>query len=392
VAAAVVAIMHQGFVPHYRVRFFELLNGAGDVDYVVVHGPPPPGTGHVAAPGPFSFPNIPVRHHEFGLASRTAIYQALGPVVRHGFDAIVLGTHLLFVSHHLAFAYAKVRRRPVLYWGHGHERAEPRLKCRLASLADGYLAYTSGGARWLEAHGVAADRITVVRNTIDVEDQVALHARLESVDELLLRRELGLEPDSTVLAYLGRVYPAKRLSELVEAHRLLRARGANTELVVIGDGPALPEARAQAADAGPIHFTGELHDQELVARWLRIAAAVVVPGALGLSVNHALAHATPVITRADVRHGPELEYLEHQVSGLVVPGGFDAFVAALAAFVYSRQQQRTLAAGARAARGSLALAPMVEAFDRGVRTALSIYPARNSSARSRSGQSASPMV
>jgi glycosyltransferase involved in cell wall biosynthesis len=391
VAAAVVAIVHQGFIPHYRVRFFELLDGVSDVEYVVVHGPPPSGTGHVAAAGPFSFPNIRVRHREFPLGGRTAIYQSLRPLVRRGFDGIVLGTHLLFVSNHLAFAYAKARRRPVLYWGHGHERAEPRLKCRLARFADGYLAYTSGGATWLRAHGVRADRITVVRNTIDVEDQIALHARLETIDELTLRRDLGLEPDSTVLVYLGRIYAAKRVNELVQAHGLLRATDTNVELVVIGDGPDLPAARAAAAGADRIHFTGELHDQELVARWLRVAAAVVIPGAVGLSVNHALAQATPVITRADVRHGPEVEYLEHGVSGLVVPGGFDAFVAALAAFVDSRQQQRTLAAGARAARASLGLAAMVEAFDRGVRATLGLYPARNASARSPSGQSASPL-
>jgi glycosyltransferase involved in cell wall biosynthesis len=365
-----VAIMHQGFIPSYRVRFFELLNRTGDVDYVVIHGPPPSGTGHVAAEGPFAFPNIAVRHRELHLRGRTAIYESLGPLLRHGFDGVVLGTHLLFLSRHVAFAYFKARRRPVLYWGHGHEQAEPRLKCRLARLADGYLAYTNGGASWLAGQGVPADRITVVRNTLDVEGQVELHSRLEAVDEARLRAELGLRPDSTVLLFLGRFYSKKRLGELLEAYGRLRARRTTVELVLVGDGPAMHEIRSETSRLDGVRLTGEIHDQELVARWLRVAAAVVIPGAVGLSVNHALAHATPVITRADAQHGPEIEYLEHDVSGLVVSGGFDAFVAALSAFVDSPQRQRALAAGARVARGSLTLAPMVEAFDRGVRSAL----------------------
>jgi glycosyltransferase involved in cell wall biosynthesis len=387
--------MHQGFVPEYRVRFFELLNRAGDIDYVVVHGPPPAGTGHVAAEEPFAFPTIEVRPRALRLPGRTAIYQPLGPLLRSGFDALVLGTHLLFLSNHVAFACMKARGRPVLYWGHGREQAETGLKSRLARLADGYLAYTEGGARWLASHGVPAERITVVGNTLDVEGETELQARLEDEDELALRSALGLRPDSVVLLYVGRFYAAKRLPELVDAYERLGARvgGPPVELALIGDGPALPAVRTAAAGLEGIRLLGEVRDRETVGRWLRVAAAVVIPGAVGLSVNHALAHATPVITRADAAHGPELEYLEHRVSGLVVGGGPDAFVAALAAFVDSPQEQRALAAGARAARNSLLLATMVEAFDRGVRQALDrAQPESSRSACVRSGQTEKPIV
>jgi glycosyltransferase involved in cell wall biosynthesis len=388
-----VAIMHQGFVPHYRVRFFELLNRTSDVEYVVLHGPPPPGLASVAAEGPFAFPNIWVPHRQVPLRGRTAIYQPLMRLV-WGFDAIVLGTHFLFASNHFAFACFKARRRPVLYWGHGHEQADTRVKARLARLADGYLAYTDGGARWLAAHGFPPERITVVRNTLDVQEEASRHARLERVDELSLRAELGLASDTTVLLYLGRFYESKRLPDLVEAYRLLRARTKRPlELVLIGDGPTLAEVRTASGGLDGIHFTGAIQDADLIARYLRVAAALVSPGAVGLSVNHALAHATPVITRSDAKHGPELEYLRHGANGLVVEGDLEAFVSALRAFVDSPAAQDELAAGARASRESLRLEPMVEAFDRGVRAALDrAYPERKRSAWDSSGQTARPMV
>jgi hypothetical protein len=36
-----VAILHQGFIPVYRVKFYELLNRAGAISYVVFHDTPP---------------------------------------------------------------------------------------------------------------------------------------------------------------------------------------------------------------------------------------------------------------------------------------------------------------------------------------------------------------
>ena len=46
-----VAILHQGFIPQYRVRFYELLNQASGTQYVVFHGAPASNSGWIAARG-----------------------------------------------------------------------------------------------------------------------------------------------------------------------------------------------------------------------------------------------------------------------------------------------------------------------------------------------------
>jgi glycosyltransferase involved in cell wall biosynthesis len=156
---------------------------------------------------------------------------------------------------------------------------------------------------------------------------------------------------------------------LLEALRLLRERAVvdgEVELVVLGDGPELPEIRALAAGLPGVHLVGAVADQELIARYLRVGLALVIPGGVGLAVNHAFALGRPVITRVNRLHGGEVEYIEDGLNGLVVGGDLDAFVDALAGFLGSEETQRRLADGALRTSEQLTLDAMVRAFDDGV--------------------------
>jgi glycosyltransferase involved in cell wall biosynthesis len=115
-----------------------------------------------------------------------------------------------------------------------------------------------------------------------------------------------------------------------------------------------------------VRFTGELRNQAQVARYLRVASAVVVPGALGLAVNHALAHGLPVISRWTPLHGPEIEYLTPGSDSFIVEGELDDFVATLKAFVASPDLRSDMARAALLAREQLSLEAMAQTFDAGV--------------------------
>src|SRR5207244_4905123 len=142
------------------------------------------------------------------------------------------------------------------------------------------------------------------------------------------------------------------------------------EVVVIGQGPELVDIRAQAERIPGVHLRGRISDQVEVARLMRVAAAVVIPGAVGLAANHAFAQGLPLITMKGRFHGPELEYLEHGRNGLVVDGDVAAFARTLAEFCDSPALQRDLADGALRARDRLGIARTATAFDAGVRALL----------------------
>src|SRR5271170_4280808 len=105
-----VAILNHGYLPHYRVRFYELLAERGAFDYVVFHGAPPSWVGIPELEGPFAFPQRRVDNHEFRIGPLTLIYQ---PVLREilfgGYDAIVITTESKFISKLLLAMLATFR-------------------------------------------------------------------------------------------------------------------------------------------------------------------------------------------------------------------------------------------------------------------------------------------
>lgn len=393
-----VAILHQGFIPHYRVRFFELLNQVSGSQYVVFHGAPASNSGCIAAKGPFDFPNRWTENRELHIGGWIALYQ---PVIREilggGYNVVVLGHELKFLSNILLALFCKARRIPVLYWGLGYHVKigfdftseskgwavwlAARLKNGLTRLADGYLAYTRGGAERVVAIGFPPQRTFVLQNTIDISGQCQIYDILKDADPQALRRAFGLRPDSVVLVYMGRLLEHKHVDVLIEAVARINRQLDSTalvEAVIIGSGPLKDALKKQAGDDPSIKFVGQINDGAEVARYLKVAAAVVIPGTVGLAVNHAFAQGRPIITRHHELHGPEVEYISDGYNGLTIDGDIDAFVATLARFVASPDWQRQLSDGALRSRDGLRLEHMVQQFDDAVKSIIArtgaVYP------------------
>ena len=378
---AKVAIVHHGYIPHYRVPLYEMLARRGAAEYTVFHGDPPSWIGVPAAEGPFNFPQRHVENREFRIGPGTAVYQ---PVVREilsgGYDAVVLSAEIKFVSNVALALLAPLRRIAVLYWGFGYhpqrgfrDSDAPHrglfggvnaLKDGLTRIADGYLAYTATGVEKLAQIGYPRDRVFVMHNTIDVSEQIALCDRAAAEDPGEIRRALHLRPDSTVFTFIGRLVQFKRVDLLIEAVRRANAgRARPIEVLIVGGGPLEAELRAMADDVPEIHFLGSLPPDERVARCLRVSAGVAIAGALGLLINHAFAHGRAVITRDNEAHGAEIEYLVHDRNGLIVPAGIDRFAETLARFADDPEWQARLSRGALEAREDFRIETMVRRFD-----------------------------
>ena len=370
-----VLVSQQGCIPIYRKSFFGRLNAVGPIEYVIAHGLAPRGTDLILASPPFDFPNIPLTNREITIFGISFIWQPIvWRTIKGEFDGAVFGDEVKFLSSLFATLALRLRGRPVLLWGFGfHQYKGPdtlqaRITTTLAALykkifyrlVSGYLAYTEGGKQELLSRPNTPKRVVVLRNTIDTEREGKFRATVaaEPIDTVF--RKLRVHPGSVKLLYFGRLLPAKFVELLVDYADRSALAGRNIDVIIFGQGSEEEKLRRRARSLSNVVF--HRHDDLLLARALRVSVAVVIPGFVGLAINHAFAHGVPMLTRHGQPHSPEVEYLEDGVNGRMLPEATEDFFAALDAFVDDPGDQRRLANGAERTARQIDMNYMVATF------------------------------
>jgi phosphatidylinositol alpha 1,6-mannosyltransferase len=165
---------------------------------------------------------------------------------------------------------------------------------------------------WSIIHELAGQRITNVElwsRGIDIE---AFDPRFRDNS---LRVAAGAGDDTPILLLVSRLVKEKDLADLVEVHRILRAREVAFRFVLVGDGPMRGDLQAALPDACFVgHQTGEA-----LARWYASADVFVFPSTtetLGNVVLEALASGIPAVV---VDRGGPQDLVASGESGFVTP-------------------------------------------------------------------------
>ena len=160
-----------------------------------------------------------------------------------------------------------------------------------------------------------------------------------------LRAELlgpEVDPDTPILAYVGRLSPEKNLEALVA---VARARP-DLPLLIVGDGPARPWLRQMLAGT-LAHFTGELRGDALATAYASadLLACTSLTETFCQVAQEAMASGLPVL---GFRAGGVQAVVPHAEAGLLCPPGDDArWLAAIDQLTGDRSLRRTYATRAR---------------------------------------------
>jgi glycosyltransferase involved in cell wall biosynthesis len=231
-------------------------------------------------------------------------------------------------------------------------------------LADGYLVYLAGDAQSLVGAGFPRDRIAAVNNTVDVELQRQLRREVENDSPADIRKDFGLPADGPVLLYFGRFLPQKHVELAIDYIRHAKAAGQKVSLLISGGGPEKDNLEKRAEGLDTVIFRW-LDDRDL-ARAMRIASAIVIPGFVGLAITHGFVHGVPVVTR-DVDHPPEIRNLNSGENGLILPADVEEFFAGLDDYLADLSLQQHLRAGALTTAEQLSMDGMAASFNNLVR-------------------------
>ena len=135
------------------------------------------------------------------------------------------------------------------------------------------------------------------------------------------------------ILFIGRLIPSKKVDLLIDYYNALKGRfnieNRSLKLEVIGDGPDRCLIQSSATSDPDILWHGTLTEEKMIAPIIARSTVVFIPGASGLSINHAFAYGRPYITLQSKSHGPEISYLEDGKNGLILTGSFETNVEVL---------------------------------------------------------------
>lgn len=241
----------------------------------------------------------------------------LGHALTSRHDVTVLVGDARFVSNWIAAAILRLRGRRVAFWTIGWHRPEEGIKRRVRlafyGLADAILVYGETARQIGLSLGFPSRKLFVIGNS---------HDTLAPVSDLPARHVAAVEGRHWVGAVV-RANENKRLDMLVRAVSLIRGRGNDLGVILVGEGPCLPALTALAKKLGvPLRSLGAVHDPGELARVYEDLLVTVVPEAAGLTTIQSLWHGRPVITCADpYRQMPEFEAIVHGETGSLYQTG-----------------------------------------------------------------------
>ena len=272
------------------------------------------------------------------------------------YDALIFLADPHFVSTWLAALAARVRGIPVLFWGHGWLRRDQGLRAKARrlyfSLARNVLVYSERAKRLGADEGFPGDKITVVYNSLDVDEADRIIAGIEdgSLNDVA-PHQCFEHPGRPVIICIARLTKRCRFDLLISAAGLLAEQGQPVNVLLVGDGPERQALERQAADLGvALHLYGACYDEVTIGQLTYRADLTVSPGKIGLTAMHSLMYGTPAITHGDLdEQMPEVEAIEPDRTGAFFTRGDPANLAQVMGAWLATQRDRA-AVRARARR------------------------------------------
>ena len=182
--------------------------------------------------------------------------------------------------------------------------------------------YSQAAAQVAIAAGLPAERVFIAYNSLDTDllQRVEKEYRASNTSLNETFQRLGINARSIAL-FVGRLTKGKRLGTLIEAWaRVCRGNVGAPLLVIVGEGPERVRLRALVERHGvsdKVLFTGEIRDYISVCPYFLGARVLVLPGAGGLAINHAMTHGVPVVVAGG--DGTERDVVDDGVNGFLVP-------------------------------------------------------------------------
>lgn len=305
---------------HYRRAVFSRIDSEFDCSWAF--GKKPVGGGDIVSMSPSAFRNFLGYLENCRIVGNWYWQKGALKLLFKNFDTYLVLGEPFCVSTWVFCALAKfIPGKRVFFWTHGWYGRETLVKRIMKKvffrLGNGVFLYGNYARELMVKEGFSPKKLWTIHNSLAYEEQINLRKTLKP--SAVFRERFG--NDNQTLSFVGRLTKTKRLDMILKSMSILRGRGVNLNLVLIGDGVARAELEEQTRELKlekNVWFYGACYEEDKISELLYNADMCVSPGNIGLTAIHALMFGCPCVTHDSFPYqGPEFE--------AIIPGKTGAF-------------------------------------------------------------------
>jgi len=358
------------YLPQYRVDFFHHLKKKlekHNVELSLVHGKSNKIDALKNDEAIIDWAKI-ISNKELRIKTKSMIWQPVLKELRGKDLVITLPENKLLLNYYLMVAkfFAKYR---FAFWGHAYNMQNDlnniRNKGKLLFLnkCDWWFAYTPSAKNFLISRGFSKDHVTVVQNAINTNELKQQYAEITPEETAALKKELNIQTENVGI-YCGSMYPDKDFDFILAACFLIRKKTPDFHMLFVGSGVEAVKVIEAAKNNDWIHYVGAKFGKARVP-YFKISAIQLMPRLVGLAILDSFATETPIITTEHPFHGPEVDYLENGVSGMMTKDDINIYSDTIVN-LFATKKYSALIRGCKASSEIYTVENMAENFKNGI--------------------------
>ncbi|GAB6150669.1 glycosyltransferase family 4 protein [Clostridium novyi] len=223
-------------------------------------------------------------------------------------DGVITFLHLKDSITFPVCMFCKLKKIPLIYWGHGIDRNNPKsikniLYYIIHNMSDAIITYFPN---CLEAFKKKNQKkIFIANNSLNYE-----YFPQKVYSRQFFKKKYNIKEDKIIL-FVSRIYKEKKLEVLLEGFK-------NSPYAVVIVGKGLNDNQQNIIkNSKNLYYLGAIYDEYEINCVYANSDLFCIPGANGLSINQALYWGKPVVT-LEGKHGPEIYLVKHGENGFIV--------------------------------------------------------------------------
>jgi len=212
-------------------------------------------------------------------------------------------------------------KKRLYFWTHGFYGKESKLellfwKRPLFKMPDGLFTYGDYAKKIMVEDGFDEKRIFPIHNSLDYDTQLALRKDIKSSN--LYKEHFG--NNNPVIIFIGRLTKVKQLDMLIDAVSILKSKGEQYNIVLVGDGTERTSLLERVREKGlsdNVWFYGACYDEKENADLVYNSDLCVAPGNIGLTAMHVMMFGCPAVSHDNYSlQMPEFEAIKPNKTGI----------------------------------------------------------------------------